>query len=558
MSSSRDTTTGNAWKLWKNPIFLRYCRSRLRPGAVGVVVLIDLLVAGFIVAMACSLSSSARIQINIEDAARGAVIPLMVFQGLVLFVFGTAQVSGGMIAERDEGVIDYQRLAPMSPLAKVLGYLFGLPVREYAMFLGTLPFSAWALWYGKVELNIWLPLYGVIISSAIVYHLTGLVTGTVVKNRRMAFLVSIGLVFCLYTVIPQAAKFGLVFFKYLTIRPVFEECLPGILPRNIGSAVQVAKNFAPTVKFFDLNFSETVFTLFTQGGLILTFVVMLCRKWLSVEKHLLGKLWATVFFGWMQFLLLGNAMPLIEPGMLFPSRQLSSMARLSDEWAPQAGEAVLMSGIYGGSALVFMMMFTLIITPSPDHQSKGWRRARKQGDPSIPVFSDAASSYWFVMIMAIAGGIGWFVFTRGLVESRWFPGHHVSWEILVYFVFLLMGAGLLFQAVLETNGKRLLGFLTVMIGIVPIMIGTVLGTISDRLIPLATWITGISPLSMPFYASSSLLSIAEIPEQAALAMPRAFHFWLMVFLILMLWRSVRLRSARRAMAQGVMAESSDR
>jgi hypothetical protein len=40
-----------------------------------------------------------------------------------------------------------------------------------------------------------------------------------VKNRRWAFLISIGLVFCLYTIVPQMARFGLVFFKYLTITP---------------------------------------------------------------------------------------------------------------------------------------------------------------------------------------------------------------------------------------------------------------------------------------------------------------------------------------------------
>ena len=71
----------------------------------------------------------------------------------------------------------------------------------------------------------------VVFTSALLYHFTGLLTGTVVRNRRWAFLVSIGLVFCLYTVIPQMAKFGLVFFKYLTITPVFEESLPGLLPR---------------------------------------------------------------------------------------------------------------------------------------------------------------------------------------------------------------------------------------------------------------------------------------------------------------------------------------
>ena len=63
-----------------------------------------------------------------------------------MFVLGTAQVAGGMTAETDEAVIDYQRLIPMSPFSKVAGYLFGLPVREYAMCFATLPFTAWALW----------------------------------------------------------------------------------------------------------------------------------------------------------------------------------------------------------------------------------------------------------------------------------------------------------------------------------------------------------------------------------------------------------------------------
>lgn len=365
----------NAFALWKNPIFLRYCRSRLRVRGLGIVLLIAIIISSFIVAMTYTLGTKSGMLPS--DAARAAIIPLMVVQGVILFVLGTAQVSGGMTAERDEGVIDYQRLIPMSPLSKVIGYLFGLPVREYVAFISTLPFTGWALWKGEVSWEAWLPLYGVIFSSTLLYHFTGLLTGTVAKNRRWAFLASIGVVFCLYTVIPQMAKFGLVFFKYLTIQPVLEESLPAILPVTVGEVVALGQKLIPTVKFFGLDFSETVFTLFSQGGLILTFVVMLCRKWRKNESHLLGKIWASSFFIWIQILLLGNALPLIEPGKLFPSLGFSRLARISSDWAPEPIEAVVMSGIYGFFTLILMFVLGAIITPAPESQLRGWRRARK-------------------------------------------------------------------------------------------------------------------------------------------------------------------------------------
>jgi hypothetical protein len=130
------------------------------------------------------------------------------------------------------------------------------------------------------------------------------------------------LVLSLYTIIPQLAKFGLVFFKYLTIYPVFAESLPGMVPVSYGSLLRAWQRLAPTVRFFGLDFSEIVFTAFSQGGLVLTFIIMLCRKWRRSESHLLGKLWATGFFIWIQFLLLGNALPLIDPGLLFPHAAL--------------------------------------------------------------------------------------------------------------------------------------------------------------------------------------------------------------------------------------------
>ena len=528
-----------AWNIWENPIFRRYCRSRLRPQGLGLALLITVLIAGFITTFIYSLGI--RSSMAAADAARMCINPLLFIQGIILFVLGTAQVAGGMTAERDEGVIDYQRLIPMSPLAKVVGYLFGLPVREYVMFLATLPFTAWSMWRGQVAWNVWLPLYLTVMSSALLYHFTGLLTGTVARNRRWAFLLSIGLVFALYTIIPQVAKFGLVFFKYLTIWPVYDECLPGILPSGASGMVRAALRLSPTVKFFNLDFSEVVFTAFSQGGLILTFTVMLCRKWRRTEAHLLGKMWAAGFFVWIQILLLGNALPLIKPGSLFP-------------WpGDYLNQAALLSGVYGLVTLLLMIVLATIITPTANHQLCGWRRARKQGKSALPPLADAATGSWFVLVMAVAGAAGWFLFTRALVESPWVPGHQMPLLVLGYFTAVMVAAGLGYQTLLETRGGHVVGLAVIFVGVVPVMVGTVLAGISPNFASAATWLIGISPASMPFYAAGSLLSIEDLPVQVSRTMPQAFSLWLAVSLVITAWLVASLMAKRKAMAKRILA-----
>ena len=535
----------DAIQFWRNPIFRRYCTSRMRPRGLSVALLLTVLAAGFIVALVHSIS--VRTDMVPEDALRPAVIALLVLQGLILFVLGTAQVAGGMTALRDEGVIDYDRLIPLPPLIKVMGFLFGLPVREWAMFLVTVPFSAWCLWQSGIVFSTWCPLYVVLLSSAIMYHLTGLVTGTVVKNRRWAFLISIGVVFALYTVIPQAAKFGMVFFKYLTITPVFQESLPELLPGSAGALAKVQMRLAPMVKFFDLDFPEFIYTLFSQVGLIFTFLIMLHRKWRREDAHLLGKNWATAFFLWIQILLLGNALPLIESGALFPSHGFSRFRALRDI-QPPAQEAVVLSGIFGVVSLLLTCVLAVIVTPSRESQMRGWRRARKYGRSRLELCSDASTAFFHVFAMSVAGASGWYIFTAQVVESRWFPGHAVPLSIGVFFLVTLLAAALSFQAILEWRGGRAMGLIVIFIGAVPIMLGAVTGILSNRLVPAATWLTAISPVSLPGYASATLLTLSEIPLEASRALPRAFYFFLIVLSITAMWAAWRLYHSRRGIA----------
>ena len=79
-----------AWKIWSNPVFRRYCRSRLRPQGLGVSLLVTVLIAGFIVAMVRAVGL--QNQMDPSDAARSVIIPLLFLQGIILFVLGTAKV----------------------------------------------------------------------------------------------------------------------------------------------------------------------------------------------------------------------------------------------------------------------------------------------------------------------------------------------------------------------------------------------------------------------------------------------------------------------------------
>lgn len=533
------------WMIWANPIVRRYARSRLRPVGLGVWLLLVVMIAGFMFFTA--RAAGLRSDMDIVDVARIPLIPLLFLQGIILFGLATGQVAGAMTAEADEGVLDYQRLAPMTPLAKVSGYLFGLPIREWVLFGATLPFSFFSMWQGEVPLRIALQLYSVIVVAGVLYHLTGLLAGTVMKNRRWAFLSSIGLVFLLYTVIPQAAKFGLVYFKYVTIMPVVEECFPYLLERNTGALVETYQRLVPPARFFGLNFPQGVFILFSQGVLIVVMVTILWRRWWRAESHLLGKIGAVGLFGWIQLVLLGNSLPLIDTGELFPSqefnRRFGRMAQIDSEWYAPPGEAMLMIGMYGVVTMVMLWWMTLLTTPGREGQLRGWRRARKMGRTSLPFGSDPATGVPWVLLMIGMAVWGWDKFTRELIDSRWFPGYDLAAWTPGAFALVMAVGGLGFHALLESRGKRAVGIAAIFAGVLPLMIGTVLAVSSERLLAIATWLFGICPAAWPVFCAWVVVPADDTPRELIRAVPNAFWFWqgvgvlISCRLLLKLWRS---------------------
>lgn len=545
------TSTANSspepplWKLWENPIFRRYCTSRLRAKGVMIGGFLVLLLAGFVFALARE-AVLGRSSGTPEAAARMTIVPLVILQAFLLFVLGTAQASGGMISEADEGVLSYQRLLPLSPMSKVLGFLFGLPIREWFLFLVPMPFSIWAFWKGNVPLHCFTSIYGSIFCAGVLYHLTGLFIGTVVQNRRWAFLCAIGFIFAIYTLVPQLSKFGLTTFRYISIQPVIEENLPYFFPESFENAIKVAQRYLKQAPFFGLKFHAVWFSLFCQLGLIVAFLLMLYRRWRKTESLLLGKVSAVLLNAWLHFQLLGNALPLIKTGDVFPSREFSRFIPGMGEWKPSESEALAICVVYAILALVLAALLTNLCTPDRDMQLRAWRRARKYNHKKLPLLGDASTSFWSALAMGVTGAVAWYLFAKGVVESRFFSGRFISITDAMIVGGVLVLFCLSFQAALEAEGRGKLGLHIIIIGIVPLMIAAVLAASSNSFQIASQWVAGASPLATLAYGVSTQVDIAQFPKEVSRSLPAAFQFWGVVHGLAALWWVKRLYKARKA------------
>ncbi|MEM8953409.1 MAG: hypothetical protein AAGD22_04580 [Verrucomicrobiota bacterium] len=347
---------------------------------------------------------------------------------------------------------------------------------------------------------------------------------------------------------PQISNFGLAYFRHLTLYPVFEEYLAFLLPRHQGAMLLSGRSLLGITRFFELNLPEAVFTLFSQAVLSATLFSMLSRRWRQSESHLLGKRWATALFALIQVSLLGSALPLIHNGLILPSREFTrrfGSMNLRAEWTPDPREVIAMSGAVWLVPLAILWTFTTIITPNQFTQLKCWRRARKHSRSSLGITSDPATALPWVATMAVCGSVGWFFFTRAIVKSRWFPGSNIAPFALAAFSLVFLTGGIGFQSRLESKGGRIAGLATILLGLVPLLLATVLSTIDETIATPAIWIAAISPVSAPSYATITSINVDDLPLLFTRAIPNAFWFSQILAASVTAYLVIYLRQSRR-------------
>ncbi len=536
------------WAVWRNPIVIRCWRARMRPRAFTPLALIVLLACAFLFFFIFNLMTQ-RGGIEAERAATAVLMPLFFIQAFLLLFSGTGAVAGGIVEEESMGMIDYQRLTPLPPAWKVVGYLFGLPIREYCLAALVLPFLILVVVIGNVPLTSVLTVYAVLLSSTVLYHMTGYIAGLSVRNPRLAARTVQVAVVLLYILLPQLSAFGYVVFEHLTVRPVVIEQWGPLAVASYGGDVRRPE--WQEVEIFGLGLPQAVFSLLIQGSLIAVAVTMALRKWKASSRHALGRIPALALQGGAAFLILGNLLPLLERGIIFPS---VAAAGRGGRWSflfsgeAGAGEGGAVVALFALILIVLGALLVQAITPTHDESIRGLRRARRLSWKRVPLTADEASALpWALGIGAVSAFVV-HAFGRAMATSDAMAGlNFPSGGILPLALATLLPAVTL-AAVSETWQKRGLTFLLLALWTFPALLALVLGAVSDTVAVPGFYVATLSPLTTPFIA---MVGEGVAWEAAAAHSHPALIFGLTAQSALAIWTITRCLRHHRSLARSV-------
>lgn len=523
-----------------NPIFLRFCRSELRVKKAIFWYLLTLITCAFTVAM-IYVPQVVRDRDPV-DAARAALLPMLIIQGIILLFMGTGSVASGITREKVDNVLNYQRLTPLPVRQKIIGYLFGLPVREYVLFAITLPFMAFVLIVGRVSPGAFIPYYIVFFSSTLLYHFTGMVAGMISRKWRWSARISQGLIILLYFALPQLSHVGLVFMEFLTVRPVFAE---QILP-VVGNSANIDMSTmgimsGQDVPLFNLMVSATLFSLLIQTGLIVLFALIVARKWHADSIPAIGKKMAYGTFLTFCVLSLAN----IWPNLTRSENALNIFQSEGELTQTVAIVAIPLILAVVSTALAFVLMSSAV--PDPMQYRQGRIRAERLGMRRLPRWDDATPGYLLSGLTFLTQAslliIAFFTLTRagyfeGINSHPFFGG------------FLILTTGLClfyFQGLKETFGSGQLGLFALLHWMLPILAAILIFSINNDLGGTALLVAGASPLTM-IPLGALMLMPPEQFDAHLIHIHRALGLGLILITVICIGLHWRLRKRRRAEA----------
>ena len=490
--------------VWRNPVFRRYARSRLRLRGAIFWYLFAVIFPTFIVTLSYLIMTNQGFPA--QQAARNLWIPLLIMQGLILMMKGTGVVSAGIIQDKIDQTLDYQRLTPLSPAQCIVGYLCGLPVLELVMFAITIPHVAFIAIVGNIPLSALVSVYFAFFVCVILYYMTAIAVGIVMNRWVLGYLLAIFMVLVINVVLPLlVSQLGLKFVQFLSVWPVIgQKVLPVVVPQ--GLPINAGNNpffaMASDVYVYNTLVTPFVFTFFLQAALILTFFLMAYRRWQSATKHSLSKPYAVCFLAGFVLLVIGNVWPAITGQFLpFPIFGQTDLRDLTEVIA------VAFPGIY--SIVTWALAGTLMMIVTPGHHAcvRGIRRALKLGRSAPRPWEDDSANMWFMSLFVVVVMTGFFVLYSELISADFFDfrgGADLGlWRLPVALTLVLIYTLVLLQ-VIELKPTVIV---ILLVWFLPILVAAVLSAAMQEANVIQSVIASISPIALVLM--SSAIPLAE-------------------------------------------------
>lgn len=377
-----------------NPLIMRHIRSRLRTKQLLPAVIIVTLIAACITWAGLSPSDEASFS---TSKAMTALPWLVLCQAFILLLIGSTQVAGSIALARETGVMDFHRTSPQKPLALVLGFLLGAPIREYLLYACTLPFVG--LFQSHAELQPFSLFFMQItlLGLALMYHIFAMLFGLVAPKPRnsgalfVLLIVIIHLV-SLFSITTQFAMTG-----YLTIVPCYMEYISSVMNNEIIGML------AGRYTFFNGALPAWLITMFHVVTLLGFFTLAAIRKMRHERTLSFSKPIAVLFFAVLTTLFIGDSMGFgRSPGSSSDNFAVSFL-------------------LYSLTLIALILVGN--ITPGYGDVLKGLRQAAKAQKKRLAIWGEVSTNHAPVicigLILFIGGCITSFACNTAATEFLW-------------------------------------------------------------------------------------------------------------------------------------------
>jgi hypothetical protein len=339
-----------------NPILVKHVRSRLRTqplvSSMVVLVLINL----------CLAYGGYELNWYQTGTVAGCIVAIQV---AILAVMGAGQANASVNGARASGILDFHRVSPLTPVELTLGFFFGAPIREYALFAATLPFTVLCMAFGVPSFRGFLQLMIIIVTSAWTIHGVMILNGLLSRSKN-----------------PSGGVVGVVvflvfFFSWMVMGAQY--------------SVNVVEN-DHRLNFFSISLPWLPVVLLYQLPTLFFLLLAATRKMESQRLHPLSRPQAIVAMLTFATLVLGGI------------------------WRQEGYEIYQVAALY--LLTVPALLLIAMVTASLAEYTKGLHRARKQGRMRLPWWDDLSVNWLTVVILAgIVLGAGTLAATAAVGES---------------------------------------------------------------------------------------------------------------------------------------------